>query len=303
VYLFGDKRAVVTSANLTDAALLTNHEFGFFAEHPLVVQRCIEYFEDFWKRCSRDLMPEWLDEWDAEVAKAKEEQKFRGRFRSLGDRGETIKHPARVRSNLSVQLGETPQAYVKFFGEGGNRAEKSLPVIDEIDRSGSHWACSYPDGKRPSSIRDGDVMFLARMVPEDIMVYGRALAFAHVRGQDDATPADIERRPWKEHWRHYIRIRDRKFVRGTLANGVPLGELMKDLGPDAFASTQRNKARGEGNQDPRHAYRQQAAVRLSAEGAAWMEEHLQQAFKDYGTLTEAELGSLDKPTVPNASKS
>jgi hypothetical protein len=41
---------------------------------------------------------------------------------------------------------------------------------------------------------------------------------------------------------------------------------MDTLGAESFAPTQRTTLRGEGNTDPRKAYRQQAAVELSAEG-------------------------------------
>jgi hypothetical protein len=59
---------------------------------------------------------------------------------------------------------------------------------------------------------------------------------------------------------------------------------MDDLGADAFASTQRNAALGEGNIDPRHAYRQAAHVELSAQGLEWVRDRLQAAFDEHGTV-------------------
>ena len=46
LYLFGENRAVVTSANLTEAALLRNHEFGFVAGDSGIITNCSEYFEN-----------------------------------------------------------------------------------------------------------------------------------------------------------------------------------------------------------------------------------------------------------------
>src|SRR5215207_3309913 len=125
------------------------------------------------------------------------------------------------------------QAFVKFFGSAANRADPALPVLDVLQRTGAHWACTYPAGRRPRSVRDGDTMFLARLVragrESDILVFGRAVGLAHVERRDDASAEDLARRPWRRRWPHYVRVHDGRFVRGTLADGVSLGELMDAL--------------------------------------------------------------------------
>ena len=112
-------------------------------------------------------------------------------------------------------------------------------------------------------------MFISRLVkgPDDIRIFGRAIALKHQEGRDDATQADIQRRPWKSRWPRYIRVHHAEFVAGTMANGVSLAELMDTLGSDSFATTQRNAARGQGNINPRRSLRQQPAVRLSRQGS------------------------------------
>jgi hypothetical protein len=85
-----------------------------------------------------------------------------------------------------------------------------------------------------------------------------------------------------------------------MANGVSLNELMDTLGADAFLPTQRNKTRGEGNTDPRKAYRQQAAVELSREGMSWLSEQLQAAFDEHGKVPQDTLDGLDWPALPGA---
>lgn len=45
LYVFGSKRAVVTSANLTQAALTRNHEFGFLSDEAKIVKECRAYFD------------------------------------------------------------------------------------------------------------------------------------------------------------------------------------------------------------------------------------------------------------------
>jgi hypothetical protein len=120
----------------------------------------------------------------------------------------------------------------------------------------------------------------------------------YVPERDDATSADIDLRDWKKTWSRYVRVHHPEFVRGTLANGVSLNALMDKLKDGAFAATLRNARKGAGNMDPRKAYRQQAAVELSAEGTAWLIDKLEAAFTMHGRLTQAELDELDWPAVP-----
>jgi hypothetical protein len=188
------------------------------------------------------------------------------------------------------------RAWVKFFGNARNRVSPATPVLDVLERTGAHRAGSYPAGRRPRSVRDGDRMFQGRLVTTsgvgDILVFGRAVALRHVEGRDDASPEELALRPWKRRWPHLIRVRDGEFVDGRLADGVSLSELMDALGAEAFASTQHNALVGSGNLDPRQAYRQQPAVRLSHEGREWLDARLEEAFAHVGRLAAARLARL-----------
>ena len=190
-------------------------------------------------------------------------------------------------------------AFVKFFGRAGTRTAWDAPVLDVLARTGAHWAGTYPAGRRPRSVRDGDRMFMAQLVSRggvaDIAVFGRAVALAYVEGRDDASADDLALRPWKARWPHYVRVRAGEFLAGTLADAVSLGELMDALGAEGFWSTQRNALAGRGNVDPRAAYRQQPAVRLSHEGREWLEARLDEAFARAGRLTAGQLAGLDWP--------
>jgi hypothetical protein len=195
------------------------------------------------------------------------------------------------------RFDEARQGFVKFFGESGSRVERGLPVLEELRRVGSHWAGTYPAGRRPRAPRDGDVLFMGRLVrgPDDTRIYGRAIALAHVQGRDDASPEDIARRPWKARWPHYVRVVDGEYLAATLADAISLGELMDELGPYAFGPTAENADRGSGNVDPRKSIRQAAAIRLSEAGLSWLNEALELAFRQHGKLSPAQLASLDWP--------
>lgn len=306
LYLIG-QRAIVTSANLTEAALTRNHELGLVSTDGGIVKACNAYFEKLWNEAGADLTAAMLDAWDGKIADI---LAFRHRPTStpgLTDQGTVVAMPggpvsvtppiSQASDNERIRWTEAPQAFVKFFGESTNRADRDRLVLDEVRRSGCHWACTYPKGKRPRQVKDGAIMFMGRMMrePADILIYGRAIAIRHQEGRDDATADDIAQREWKTKWPHYVRVHHAEFLAGTLENGVSLNKLMDELGADAFAATQRNAARGEGNTEPRRAYMQQAAVRLSAEGLDWLNIRMEEAFVSHGRFGPTEFAQLDWP--------
>ncbi|MGN6587423.1 MAG: hypothetical protein ACTHKT_08140 [Solirubrobacterales bacterium] len=191
--------------------------------------------------------------------------------------------------------GRTPHGFVKFFGQGSNRSPRCRSVVDAVKTSGSHRICTYPRGRRPRGVQDGAVMFMAHLVsgPNDIRVYGRAVAMAYEEGRDDATPEDVAVRPWLERWPHFIRVHEMEFVDGTLGDGVSLAELMDELGAYAFGPTAENADRGVGNVDPRQSIRQAAAIRLSEAGTSWLGEELELAFRRCGRVRAEEVPGLD----------
>lgn len=140
-------------------------------------------------------------------------------------------------------------------------------------------------------------MFMGRLVkdPNDIIIFGRAVGMAHDQQRDNATERDKELRSFKEKWPHYIRVHHPEFVAGTMANGISLNKLMNNLEKDAFAATQENAHNGEGNINPRKAYMQQPAVRLSTQGLAWLNEQLETSFTEYGRIPQTDLDKLDWP--------
>ncbi|HET7553195.1 MAG TPA: phospholipase D-like domain-containing protein [Gemmatimonadaceae bacterium] len=295
VYHFGLERVIVTSANLTRAALRSNHEFGFVADDPEVLDRCTSYFEELWVKAGDDLTAERVEGWKEKV--------YRYRLRGapphpsgLGDEGKNIGLPYVDRPVVSTY--ETGfRSFIKFFGDAGNRADRSLLVRDEVARAGCHWACTYPRGKRPRQVEDGSVVFMGRLVRNqpDIFIFGRAIGLAHQPGRDDASPGEIKRREWKLRWPHYVRVHHAEFIDGVIGGGASLNEMMKELESKAFMSTWRNAKAGEGNANPRRAYMRRAEVELTLEGYQWLSERLDDAFMEHGKLPDAVLAKLDWP--------
>jgi len=297
LYLFGAKRVIVTSANLTNAALVRNHEFGFVAEDDEIIRRCGDYFDKLWSRAGDNVFASQLADWEQEVADYLAGGAPPGVTPpGLGDKGVKVSDWT-TWASPATWVGEAEQAFVKIFGESHKREDRSGSVLDEVRESGCHWACTYPKDKRPRRVHDGALMFMGRLVrnPNDILIYGRAVGMQYRQGRDDASPADIKRRGWKQKWPHYVRVHHSEFIEGTLSNGISLSEMMETLGSNSFASTQRNAAQGKGNVDPRRAYRQQAAVELSPQGLAWMNECFERACARSGRLPIQSLAELDWP--------
>jgi hypothetical protein len=287
-YLIGTRDAIITSANLTEQGLVRNHEFGFHAGDATIVAGCHKYFESLWMKTRFNLTSKRMDSWEQRLNAAAATTTRTPHVMGFGDEGED--------AGFSSESSDTPdlvhsaeQGFVKFLGEGTNRAELSLPVMTELERSGCHWACAYPKSKRPKSVRNGAVMFMGRIMkgPVDIRVFGRAVGRQHNPATDNATAVEIKRHPWKKTWPRYIRVQDGEFVDGDMSAGVSLNAMMYELKENSFKSTQRNARKGNGNTNPRSAFRQQAAVELSPEAIAWLNLHLDRAFASHGKIASS----------------
>ena len=301
LYIFGTGRAIITSANLTSAGLAVNREFGVVTDDSAAIERCVVWFDALWQDAGNDLQRSQLDNWAHRVSSHLASRAHPSESKDLGDFGAVASFEPLPFSSPPPIFMDPPQAFVKFLGEGNKRVPLDCPTYEEVDRAGCHWALAYPAGgdRRPTGVQNGAVMFISRLVKgPDIRVFGRAVALKHEAGRDDATPADIERRPWKARWPRYIRVHHAEFVSGTMQNGISLAEMMDTLGSDSFAPTQRNAASGQGNTNPRRSFMQQAAVELSHQGFEWLNARLQNALDLHGRLPGHDLLELDWPEVP-----
>ncbi|HEY4300921.1 MAG TPA: phospholipase D family protein [Candidatus Didemnitutus sp.] len=301
MYLFGSRRVIVTSANLTAAGLDRNHEFGFSADEPAITAQCRTYFDRLWALAGQNLTAARIDGWDIELTAAKASRANVSAGARLRDDGADA---SAVIPELALDgVPTVEQAFVKFFAESHTRWLRSATVLSAVETSGCHWAATYPRSKRPRSVRDGATLFISYLVqePDDILVFGRAIGMKHDPQRDVASAEEIAKRSWKAKWPNYVRLHHPEFLAGTLANGVSLNELMTALGSNAFASTQRNLHAGKGkNVNPRRAFGQQPAVELSPQGYQWLYAKLDEAFQRHGRLPVADLAKIDPLPVTAA---
>ena len=295
LYLFGKSQAIITSCNLTEAAFDRNREFGMVIHDWTTIEKCLAYFDKIWHSAGTDLLLEQVEDWDKTV---KDHWLQGGRPHEAGglrDFGVDTGIEDAPIAKAPVIVADASQAFVKFLGSSDDRVPLSFATIEEIKRAGCHWAVCYPAKRKPRSVKDGAAIFMGRFTsdPYDIRIFGRAIGMAYRPERDDATPADIELRPWKKRWSRYIRVHDAEFIDGTMENGVSLNKLMDTLKADSFASTKRNAARRGGNIDPRRAFLRHPAVELSPEGLSWLNDQLEAAFEAYGKVPRDSFEELE----------
>jgi hypothetical protein len=285
LYLFGNASVIATSANVTEAAMRRNHEFGFAAGDPAIVATCAAYFERLWKLAGADLTPAKLEEWQ-KILDARRVASPGKRKNPLPDFGAKVPTDSPFVTTTARTPSFANQAFVKFSGTGNNKASRDLRIDVVVAESGANWAFTYPSGIHPRQVRDGDVLYLGRLVhsPDDLMIFGKAIGREHRDDVDVASGEEIVLRPWKENWANYVRVHDARFFDGTLDDGVSFRAMMAAMKSDSFASTQRNAAAGRGNTDPTIAYNRKPGMLLTDQSRAWIDERLENKLRTLGEI-------------------
>lgn len=143
LYLFAN-RAIVTSANLTKAALDSNHEFGLVTDDALIVSKCRAYFDRLWQLGASNLSLEPVDGWEKAVNR---HWAFGGRPSSkkgLGDFGADAGGTGLSPILIPPSVADASQAIIKLSGKSDDREPLSKATIDVIVGDGCHLAFAYP---------------------------------------------------------------------------------------------------------------------------------------------------------------
>ena len=289
LYLFGGSSVIATSANVTDAAFHRNHEFGFAASDPQIVETCEQYFDNLWNDAKPSLTRKQLKTWRAMLDERRGKGGGTKQGSPLPDFGADIDQRSPFAPSAEAASQEN-NAFIKFLGSADRRAPRTLAVDELVAENGANWACTYPETKPPRQVEDGDVIYTGRLVhsPNDLLIFGRVIGRKHRDEADRASAAEIALRPWKADWPRYVRVHDGHFLNGTLADGISMSEMMTALGADAFDSTQRNARDKSGNTDPFASYGRKAHMRLTDRSRAWIASRLEAAFRRHGEIDLAE---------------
>jgi hypothetical protein len=160
------------------------------SDDPEFVTACDDYFQMLWDQACIAVRLEQLDEWQARVYRVLLGGGRPDLLAGLPDYGatgggreprEVLRGvPAVAESNPSEWTAESTQAHLKFMGTGTttDRLSPDTEVLGQIIESGCHYACCYPEKRRPRKERAGDTIFLGRFThsPDDTLIYGRAIA-------------------------------------------------------------------------------------------------------------------------------
>jgi hypothetical protein len=285
VYIFDKRAAIITSANLTNGGLVSNHECGIYLTDKNVIQNLHDYFNDLKKIAPNKLIIDQCDDWEKELAGI---VVYKGKVGELPDHGGTL-----------ANFDKTKNYYIKIFGKADNRVELDFPIKTEIERAHCHYACTFPLNKKPRQVNDGDIIFMARMTqnPNDYAIFGKAIALKYVDGRDKASQQEIEENNWKNRWSIYLRVKKPVFINGTMADGVLLSELLSKFDYDSFPSTRRRYDEGEINIKPTKSLMRKAYVKLTHNSAEWLEQKFDEALINVGQVDNQFLKSLPNTTT------
>ena len=121
LYLFGKSRAIITSCNLTEAALCRNREIGMVVYDWTIMERCLSYFDDLWHLAGNDLLLDQVDAWDKTIT---DHWLRGGRPHETGgllDFGEDTGVEDAPLAGAPIAVADASQAFVKLLGMGDNR--------------------------------------------------------------------------------------------------------------------------------------------------------------------------------------
>lgn len=278
-YIFDTKSAIITSANFTSGGFFNNYEFGIITHDIDEVKESIAYFSSLWEVDNEILTQSKIDEFKKEL-------------------GVLVKAPAMGKlkdygtSPAKKVLGDR-RYFVKFFGSGSNRETLEKSVKSEVEASDCYFALTFPKGLgRPRRYRDGDVVFVARMVEGDYAIFGRTIARKHEDDRDFASPEDIKEADFKIKFPIYIRVHSGEFLDTTFEHCPMLQKLMSDLLGESFRASKERMQRGETDLNPRSSLMQKPDIELSEEGAMWLEQEFKEAKEKYGLLSNNYIESL-----------
>ncbi len=285
VYMFDKRAAIITSANLTNGGLVSNHECGIFLTDESVIQSLHNHFNDLKKIASNKLTVDKCETWEKELEGI---VVHKGKASKLPDYGETF-----------TNFDTSKNYYIKFFGKSDNRVELDFQITTEIDRALCHYACNFPLKKKPQQVNEGDIIFMARMTenPNDYAIFGKAIALKYVEGRDKASKQEIAERPWKEQWPIYLRVKNPIFINGTMADGILLSDLLSKFDYDSFPSTRKRYDDGELDIKPTKSLMRKAYVKLTHNSAEWLDKKFDETLINIGQVDDEFLKSLPNTTT------
>ncbi|AEE54086.1 phospholipase D-like domain-containing protein [Haliscomenobacter hydrossis] len=278
VYIFDNRKAIVSSSNFTENGLVKNHEAGILIRDLCTIDNLLQYYNNL-KTISNEFNPSKYATWKEELVSNPASLNF-PIFNDYG--------------GIQPIIDQSKNYYIKFFGAANDRVALDFQVQQEVDDALCHYACGFSINKRPRQIKSGDIIYMARMTknPNDYAIFGKAIAIEHNDKRDIATDKEIVERSWKKDYPVYLRVRDSEFIDTIMRNCPFMEDLINDLNVHSFASTIEKHKNGEQKISIRRSYARKPYVKLSFDGAAWLENRFSNALISYGKIDSSFIESL-----------
>ncbi|MCG9971163.1 phospholipase D family protein [Christiangramia crocea] len=285
VYLLDKRAAIITSANLTNGGLRNNMECGIYLTDKKVIADLHNHFKDLKNIAGKKLEINECLKWESKLSNV---NTSKGKAATLPDYGST-------KSNFNSSINY----FIKFFGKADNRVELDFPVKEEIDRALCHYACGFPINKKPRQVKDGDIIYMARMTenPNDYAIFGKATALKFKEGRDIASDIEKHEREWKKKWPVYLRVENPIFLNGTMSDGILLSDLMEKFEYDSFPSTRKRYDNGERDIEVKRSLMRKAYTRITHNSANWLDQQFEDALQITGKVPGSFLKKLPQTTT------
>lgn len=285
IYIFDDRSAIITSANLTSGGLVNNYECGIYLTVSSTINDLHKYFDSLKSIAGQNLTIEQCENWQQELSQL---EIHNTKIPSLPDYGSSL-----------VKVDKNKNYYIKFFGTADNRVALNFSTKEEIDRALCHYACGFSQNKKPRQIQQGDIIYFARMTydPLNYAIFGKAEAIKFKDVRDEATELEIKERPWKKDWPIYLRVTNPVFIDGSMSDCVLLYDLIKSLDYESFPSTKYRFEKGERNINPYKSLSQQAYVKLTTTAVEWLEPKFQESLNRVGKVDDNFINSLPQTEI------
>lgn len=274
IYLFDNRTAIISSANLTNGGLRNNFECGVLTNDPILIEKLHLHFLDLERLAKKPLNTVQCEEWQVLLKSIKI---VNSPFASLPDFGAT-----------ELDIDEKKNYFIKFFGSADNRVSSQFSIRQQVEVSLCHYACCFSVAKRPNRFKAGDIVYMARMTkePNDFAIFGKGVSIEYDRARDIASQIEIDVRPWKKNFPIYLRVKDSEFIDANLEDGVSMNSLIKALEYESFEITKKRYEEGERDINPRLSLSQQAYVKITNKAAQWVEKRFQQAIGNFQKLND-----------------
>lgn len=304
LYIFDSHSVITGSANFTFRGFYRNHEFGVLMEQEAAfTAECNLFFEELLTAIQDngdwlvgiELIEKELKIYD-DIIKGRSSKKGQSKNPVIYPRIKTkwgailemetvvlpqkdiVEHQLSKKSSGTV-LQATTNNWLKFEGNRNKPIKNTLTYI-ERRKEGFLTETFFP--RAPRGIKENQKVFIAQISEDDqrhpvIYIVGYANTFGFqdqnkldTKSYKGTLPFNVERYPY------YIELKDGRFLKGPIKNGIPLNEVAAHMPNRLYPNSKGTLG------DAMYAHRQKSHMRITEEAANYIQARLEVLFKEHG---------------------